>query len=119
MTHPTRTHTPHEISDPTPVTVAKTADTSVTSEEVTHPYPGLTVHKLKGNIEPVFMDVPTYFICPNCNFEGNTKVKRAKGPLFTFCFWSPMCWMCEMCDDFEHSCPQCRVVLGSYTDFLD
>lgn len=108
------------VSEPVSESVSEpvAADTSVTSEEVTHPYPGLTVHKLKGDIpDPAFLHLPTYFICPNCNFEGDTKVQRAKGSVFTCFVWSPVCWCCEMCDDYEHSCPQCRIVLGSYTDF--
>ena len=81
-------------------------------------YPGLNVHKLKGDIpDPVFLDEPTYFICPNCNFEGSTKMQRARGGLFTCCFYFPLCWLTECCYDYEHICPQCRVGLGSYNNF--
>ena len=81
-------------------------------------HPLFTGLKVEGDIpDPVFLHDPTYFICPNCNYEGMTQVRRAKGALFTFCFWLPVCWTCECCDDYEHICPLCRVVLGSYNEF--
>ena len=89
----------------------------VAAERTKIPLP-LNIIKFEGAIpDPVFLDAPTYFVCPNCNFEGDTKVDRAKGPLFTFLFWMPFCWMCSVCDDWEHTCPQCRIVLGSYNNF--
>ena len=87
-------------------------------EEIVQTNPYIKVVKTEGDIpDPAFLHIPTYFICPNCNFEGMTKVDRGKGACFTFFYWMPACWMCDWCDDYEHFCPQCRVALGSYNDF--
>ena len=63
-----------------------------------------------GILEPVFLDQRAYFVCPNCNFQGNTYVERVRGYCSCLCFL----FCCDCFDDYQHSCPQCNTIMETY-----
>ena len=67
----------------------------------------------EGDIpEPVLIDIPTFFVCPNCNYCGPTSVEKVRGSLAMLLCCSLCCG--ELFFDYQHSCPQCRTIIGTY-----
>lgn len=86
---------------PTALEVAQTTTEPVVEDVPCEPLP-----------EIVFLDLPIYFVCPVCNYKGLTQVERARGCCSSIIYCFSIC--CKTCDDYQHNCPQCRTVLGSY-----
>lgn len=65
--------------------------------------------------DTAFTDTPVFIVCPNCNFRGNTRVDRVRG---CASFWGLFLFCCTLfndtCHDYQHSCPQCKAVMGTY-----
>jgi hypothetical protein len=65
--------------------------------------------------DTAFGDSPVFIVCPNCNYRGNTRVDRARGCVSFWCTYFYCISLCtECCDDYQHVCPQCKVVLETY-----
>ena len=65
--------------------------------------------------DTAFVDEPVFIVCPVCNYRGNTQVERVRG---CTAFWG-LCCCCfslcsQMCHDYQHSCPQCKTIFGTY-----
>lgn len=77
---------------------------------------GTTVNFVEGSIpDTALVDSPVFIVCPNCNYRGNTRVERVRGCTAFWCTLFCCFSLCtNMCNDYQHVCPQCKVVLGTY-----
>lgn len=60
----------------------------------------------------IFLDQPIFIVCPACDYKGMSKVDRVRGCCSTLLCCLSFC--CTCFNDYQHTCPQCRTVLGSY-----
>lgn len=92
------------------------ADMPPSSAAMSAPLPNATDNFVDGPIpDTAFVETPVFIVCPNCNYRGNTRVDRARGCLSFWCYFCCCISLCsECCDDYQHVCPQCKTILGTY-----
>ena len=65
--------------------------------------------------DTALVDVPVFIVCPNCNYRGNTRVERVRGCAAFWCSFFCCISLCtDLCSDYQHVCPQCKVILRTY-----
>lgn len=116
-------HTKIIISDPQTNENQGQVQTTTVPDPIEHPFEASVPPALEdfsyqtqvpeGDIpEPVLINTPTFFVCPNCNFCGATNVEKVRGSLAMMMCCSLCCG--ELFYDYQHSCPQCRTIIGTY-----
>lgn len=104
------------ISDPqddtSQIPVLEPVDYSIPIEELP-PLIDTNFEIPEGEIPiPSLTDDPTFFVCPNCNFCGPTKVDKVRGTCAMLCCCS--FFIGDTFYDYQHTCPQCRIIIGTY-----